>query len=177
MAMAADTVVAALAAPSVVRVVVVSDDELAVRRLSTLGAVVVPDAPDAGLNLALAHGIAAAREKSGDGPVATLSADLPALTGETLDAALAMVRRLAVVADSDGTGTTLLAAAAGVRLSPAYGSESFARHRASGAEDITEQVAQRLRLDVDTLADLQGAVALGVGSRTAAVLADLGWLH
>lgn len=177
MAMAADTVAAALAASSVAQVVVVSDDELAARRLSALGAVVVPDVPDAGLNLALAHGIATAREKAAGGPVATLSADLPALTGETLDAGLAVVRRLAVVADSDGAGTTLLAAAAGVDVSPAYGPGSFARHLSSGAEDITGQVAQRLRLDVDTLADLQAAIALGVGGRTAAVLAELGWLH
>src|SRR5579884_600924 len=43
-AMAADTVAAALAAPSVGRVVVVSDDELAADLLTRLGADVVPDA-------------------------------------------------------------------------------------------------------------------------------------
>lgn len=175
-AMAADTVAAALTAPSVAQVVVVSDDEVAAPLLRGLGAAVVPDLPDAGLNQALGHGIAVARERSRGGAVATLSADLPALTGDALAEALGMVRRRAVVADSQGTGTTLLAAAAGIGLAPAYGNGSYARHRAAGAEGISDRVAQRLRVDVDTLADLAVAVALEVGPHTKAVLTELSWI-
>lgn len=171
-AMAGDTVAAALAAPSVTRVVVVTDDEVAAAAVRSLGADVVADEPAAGMNDALRHGIAVARRETAVA-VATLSADLPALTGGALDAALARVRHAAVVADAARTGTTLLAAAAGVDVVPQYGEGSLARHVAAGAQDITGQVSQRLRLDVDTLADLAAAVALGTGPRTAAVAEDL----
>ena len=46
LALAADTVEAAVACPEVARVVVVTSDPVAGRLLSALGAVVVPDGPD-----------------------------------------------------------------------------------------------------------------------------------
>src|SRR5947209_10589199 len=55
LAIAADTVAACRATSAVARIVVVTDDEDAAARLAELGAVVVPDAPDAGLNPALRH--------------------------------------------------------------------------------------------------------------------------
>ena len=166
-AMASDTVAAALATPSVVRVVVVTDEPAAARALARLGAEVVPDQPDAGLNQALAHGIAHARG-SGAGAVATLSADLPAITPDALAAALALVAPSGVVADRAGSGTTLLAAVSGEALVPEYGDGSLRRHVASGARDLSDLVDQRLRLDVDTVADLEAALRLGVGPATRA---------
>src|SRR4051795_8460771 len=53
LAMASDTVLACLHTSGVVEVVVVTDDELAGPAMRALGANVVPDEPDAGLNPAL----------------------------------------------------------------------------------------------------------------------------
>jgi 2-phospho-L-lactate guanylyltransferase len=61
-------------------VVVVTDDERAAATVRACGARTVPDAPDRGLNPALAHGALAA-------PVAALSSDLPALRPAELAAA------------------------------------------------------------------------------------------
>ncbi len=58
LAMAADTVAAAVGAASVAAVLVVTDDPDVSDIASRLGAVVLPDAPGAGLNEALAHGAA-----------------------------------------------------------------------------------------------------------------------
>src|SRR5256714_6104848 len=55
LAMAADTVAAALECPQVGRVIVVTDDPQAAEVLAGLGAAVVPDQPGQGLNGALRH--------------------------------------------------------------------------------------------------------------------------
>ena len=170
LAFAVDVVTAALAALSVAEVVVVSDDPRARAALADTGARVVRDEPDAGLNPALEHG--AAQLAAGLG-VATLSADLPALRPEDLDAALAAVPtgERGFVADVGGTGTTLLAAAAGTALAPAYGPGSRDVHLRSGAVELPG--APGLRLDVDTPDDLAAALRLGVGSATAAAARSL----
>ncbi len=172
LAFAADVVAAALRARTVERVLVVSDDPRAAG-LARPGVRVVPDEPSAGLNPALAHGAGLLR-RSGDRGVAALSADLPALRADDLDAALGAAQALggrSLVADAAGTGTTLLAAAPGTDLAPAFGAGSRARHRAQGAAELDG--APSLRCDVDTPDDLEQARALGVGPATAAVLAKL----
>ena len=173
LAFAADVVAAALACPAVVRVLVVTDDERAAALLRGLGAVVDPDQPDAGLNPALEHGAALLRRRLGDCGVATVSSDLPCLRPDDLAAALAAVPPAgrAFVADADGRGTTLLAAAPGAQLRPAYGEGSRLRHLRSGAVELAGSPA--LRRDVDTPEDLREASALGLGPRTAAVVARL----
>lgn len=171
LAFAADVVAAAVRAATVDRVLVVSDDPRAAG-LARTGVQVVPDEPSAGLNPALAHG-AGLLGRSGRG-VAALSADLPALRADDLAAALGAAQALggrAYVPDAAGTGTTLLAAAPGTDLAPAFGPASRARHRAQGAAELDG--APSLRRDVDTPADLEQARALGVGPVTAAVLARL----
>ncbi|GGJ90841.1 hypothetical protein GCM10010123_20840 [Pilimelia anulata] len=133
-----------------------------------LGAPVRPTPP--GLTAAVAHAVPAA----GPGPVAVLVGDLPALRPAELAAALAAAagHPRALVADAAGTGTTLLAAAAAAALRPAFGAGSRARHGRGGAADLTAAVdAPGLRRDVDTLADLAAARALGVGPHTARLLA------
>ncbi|WP_426510587.1 hypothetical protein ACPPVO_07890 [Dactylosporangium sp. McL0621] len=62
LAMARDTVAAALACRAVARVVVVCDDPTVCAELAQLGAFCLPDAPGAGLNAALAYGAEAARQ-------------------------------------------------------------------------------------------------------------------
>jgi 2-phospho-L-lactate guanylyltransferase len=113
LALASDTVSAVVACPEVDRVIVITSDHLARRRLAALGAVVVADIAagsyDAGLdgpgvlsgaelasqdslNAALRHGAAvAARRWPGTG-IAALTADLPALRPADLGAALRAVR-------------------------------------------------------------------------------------
>jgi 2-phospho-L-lactate/phosphoenolpyruvate guanylyltransferase len=168
LSLALDTVAAALRAAGVARVVVVTDDPAAAAAVTALGAVVVPDEPDAGLNPALAHGaLAAAALAPGDG-VALLSADLPALRPAELGAALrAATAERAFVPDADGSGTTLLATAPGVPVRPRYGRGSAAAHRATGAVELAGDWPS-LRHDVDTAADLRTAADLGLGPATAA---------
>jgi 2-phospho-L-lactate guanylyltransferase len=176
LAFAVDVVTVALGTPGVAQVLVVTDDERAAGALTAVGARVVADSPDAGLNPALEHGaelLRAAVDAGTDVGVATLSADLPALQPAELAAALSAVPAggRAFVADAAGTGTTLLAAAPGIRLAPGYGPGSRAAHLASGALELVG--APGLRLDVDTPEDLLAALLLGVGAATAAVAARL----
>lgn len=173
LAFAQDVVAAALACPVVLRVLVVTDDDEAAAALAELGADVAPDHPDDGLNPALAHGADLLRAAAPGLGVVTVSADLPALHAGDLAVVLADVGagERAFVADAAGPGTTLLAAAAPALLRPAYGQRSAARHLTSGARLLPGTAA--LRRDVDTPEDLQEALALGVGERTAAVAAGL----
>jgi 2-phospho-L-lactate guanylyltransferase len=173
LAFAADVVEAALGCEVVERVLVVSDDDRAARLLRGLGATVVADAPDAGLNPALRHGAGLLRADHPERGVATVSADLPSLRPADLAAVLREVPAggRAFVADADGRGTTLLAAGPGADLAPAYGGGSRARHLASGAVEVPGPPA--LRRDVDTPEDLRRALVLGLGPRTAEVVARL----
>jgi 2-phospho-L-lactate guanylyltransferase len=164
LALAEDTVAAAAGSPPVARVVVVTDDPDATAAVRRLGAVVVADEPDAGLNPALAHGAQRAWDLApGDG-VAVLSADLPALRGSELAAALGAAERhpRAFVPDAGGTGTTLLTALPGTPLDPRYGDRSRQAHLASGAVELAGRWPS-LRRDVDTAEDLSAAAALGLG--------------
>ncbi|MFJ1812142.1 MULTISPECIES: 2-phospho-L-lactate guanylyltransferase [unclassified Streptomyces] len=175
LAFAEDTVAAALASPAVRDVAVVTDDALAGRVLAALGARIVPDEPRAGLNAALAHGAAAVRASRPEAPLAALNADLPALRppelARVLDSAGEFPRSF--LPDAAAIGTTLLAVAAGLELLPAFGTDSRARHRASGAVELRLEAVDSVRQDVDTGEDLRAALSLGVGPRTAAAAAHL----
>lgn len=175
LAFAVDTVTAALACTAVRDVAVVTNDQLAGRELAALGARIVPDDPRAGLNAALAHAAAAVRATLPDSAVAALNADLPALRppelARVLDAAAQFPR--AFLPDAAAIGTTLLAVAPGHELLPAFGTDSRARHRASGATELRPTAVDSVRQDVDTGEDLRAALALGVGPRTAAAAARL----
>ncbi|MFF7446952.1 MULTISPECIES: 2-phospho-L-lactate guanylyltransferase [unclassified Streptomyces] len=175
LAFAQDTVAAALASPAVRDVAVVTDDALAARELAALGARIVPDEPLGGLNAALAYGAAAVRAAHPESAVAALNADLPALRplelARVLDAATEFPR--AFLPDAAAIGTTLLAAGKGQELRPAFGTDSRARHRGSGAAELNLPGVDSVRQDVDTGEDLRAALALGVGPRTAAATARL----
>jgi 2-phospho-L-lactate guanylyltransferase len=159
----ADTIDAVLACPVVADVLVVTNEPQAAKLATGLGARAVADAPDAGLNPAIAHGAALA----GAVPVAALLGDLPALRPEELDAALAAGSgRRGFVPDAGGTGTTLLTAPSGTALRPLFGPGSAAAHAASGAEPLVGPWPS-LRLDVDTPDDLAAAATLGLGRHTA----------
>ncbi|MFC6878861.1 MULTISPECIES: 2-phospho-L-lactate guanylyltransferase [Actinomadura] len=171
LAVAADTVAAALRCDRVRDVIVVTDDPLPAAELAALGARVVPDEPDSGLNPALVYGAGRGRELAPDAGVGALSADLPALRPaelrRVLDAAAGAPE--AFVPDAVGVGTTLYTARPGVPFSPAFGGDSRTAHRARGARELSLGDIDSVRRDVDTLDDLKAALALGTGPRTAAV--------
>lgn len=170
-AIALDTVEAALAAAGVGLVLVVTGAQA--EPFSALGAAVVSDEPAAGLNAALRHGLRSAAGHRPGTPLAALAADLAALRPAELAAALGAVPpgQAGFVPDAGGTGTTLLAARSGVPLVPRFGAGSAARHAAAGARSLAEWAGPGLRRDVDTLADLAAAANLGLGRRAAALLA------
>ena len=172
LAMALDTVAAARGCQAVHQVVVVTDEPSAAEAVTRMGAIVVADTPDAGLNPALRHGALAAAASAGGRAVAALSSDLPALRSADLDVVLAAAGAHAscVVADADETGTTLLTARDAEGFSPQFGAGSRQAHVDGGAFDLTDGAAASLRRDVDTLDALRSAVELGVGPATAAAL-------
>jgi 2-phospho-L-lactate/phosphoenolpyruvate guanylyltransferase len=175
LAFALDSATAAMACRAVREVFVVTNDRDAALALSQIGVRVIRDVPEAGLNAALEHGAAAARREDGRVALAAMSADLPALRPEDLETAFAAGEALRrwFVADADGSGTTLLAAAEGSSLRPAFGAHSRDAHARSGASAIVGKDLQRLRRDVDTEEHLWEAVRLGVGQHTRCALADL----
>ena len=185
LAMAADTIAVAVSARTVGAVLVVTDDRLVSGIAESLGALVLPDAPAAGLNDALAYGAAHSEAIWPERGRAGLAGDLPAAQPEEITAALDAAARLgaAFVPDADGTGTVLYAAAPGSKFRPQFGAASRDRHLAIGAAEIgaaeigaTVIGAGRLaglRRDVDTIADLRLAAEIGLGPRTRALLAQL----
>ncbi len=171
LAFAGDVVVAALRSPAVRCVLVVTDDLRAAAELAGGRVRVVPDQTDDGLNAALSAAAALLRDEHPDLGVAVLVSDLPCLRPPDLAPALAAVRGRGFVADAAGLGTTLLAAAPGHELLPAFGPHSRARHLASGARELP--ATPTLRRDVDSPLDLAEALRLGVGRRTCGVVAGL----
>lgn len=166
LAIAADTVLAAAACDAVGEVIVVTDDDR-IPGLAPDNVRFVAD-PGAGLNAAIAAGAAAASP----GPRAALLGDLPALASQDLAVALlaAMDVPRAVVADAEGTGSTLVTAAAGVPWASEFGPDSFAAHLRMGCIALDVYADSTLRRDVDTMTALAEAAELGVGVHTAAWL-------
>jgi 2-phospho-L-lactate guanylyltransferase len=126
LAFALDTATAALACDVVRAVVVVTNEPDAARALTEIGALVVSDAPDAGLNPALVHGANVASRAHPGTAVGALSADLPALRSDELSAALGAAPETgtAFVRDALGIGTTTLLARRRADFVPAFGPES-----------------------------------------------------
>jgi 2-phospho-L-lactate guanylyltransferase len=175
LAMAADTVAAAVACPVIAAVIVVTDDDVAGAALGRLGAVIVPDQPAAGLNPALVFGAAYADARWPGRGRAALAADLPALGPAEIGRALAAASRWpeAFVPDAAGSGTTLYTAGPAAQFCPRFGPGSRDRHRAGGAAELDLADVPGLRRDVDTPADLRSAAGLRLGPRTSALAAEL----
>ena len=149
-AFARDAITAACAAASVDRIEVVDD-------------------PGTGLLTAIQAGVATLEP---DAPAAVMLGDLPALTADSLDAALRLAEResRSYVADALATGTTMLAATRADALRPRFGPGSADLHRSAGHVELPVAPDSGLRVDVDELADLHLAIDLGVGEHTRAVL-------
>jgi 2-phospho-L-lactate guanylyltransferase len=170
-AIAIDTVRAAAAAARVADVVVVTDDAPLTRGVESLPRVrVVAEEGARGLAGAIERGAASIDPAR---PRAVLLGDLPALRPSDLDAALmlAAARSRGVVADAEGTGSTLVTASVGVDLATAFGADSYARHLALGCAALPIDHQSTLRRDVDTAAHLARAAEFGLGEHTAGLLA------
>jgi 2-phospho-L-lactate guanylyltransferase len=169
-AVAVDTVTAALACPLVARVVVVTADPVPAAALKAVGAHVVGD-PLRGLNAALRSGAEEAVRIAPGDPVGALQADLPALRPNELAVALSAALEFdqSFVPDAIEVGTTFYGVRPGVPFRPRFGGESRARHLSGGAKELALDGIPSVRRDVDTVADLRMALALGVGARTAEV--------
>lgn len=173
LAMLQDTLTAAARVRALRSITVVTPDEAAAAAAADLGAEVLTDPTPEGHRDPLNHAIAAAeRALSGSGAnLVVLQGDLPALQTQELDEAITAARhhRRSFVADRLGTGTSALCAF-GSALDPQFGADSSARHRRSGAIELTG-AWPGLRCDVDTPADLAAARQLGIGPATARAIA------
>lgn len=171
-AFATDVVDACLLSEDVAGVLVVSDDAPFAAELAARGAATCAD-PGGGLNAALRHAAVVLRARRPDLRPAALCGDLPALTPADLSAALAAGGPgPCFVRDADGTGTTLYCAEYD-DFDPRFGPGSADAHATAGALPLPGELTS-LRRDVDDADGLAAAVALGVGSSTAAALRRIG---
>lgn len=166
-AIALDTVAAAVGDAGTDVVIVTADASLG-REAERLGAQVVLEQRPAGIAQAIQagfdqHPAALCR--------AALLGDLPFLRPDELAAALelAAVHPRAFVADSEGTGTTLVTASAGTTFFHQFGPESAQRHRASGLVELDVAASSGLRRDVDVPEHLLDAQRLGPRTRAALI--------
>jgi 2-phospho-L-lactate guanylyltransferase len=171
-AFALDTVTVLLAASVVSRVVVVTADEQIGERLHGLGAEVVrevasPPGTDR-LNPAIEQATDAVRRSFPQADLAVFTGDLPCLTVSEVESALALAEahERSMVADRDGTGTTVLLALAGVPFTPRFGPGSRSAHEAAGHVPLDLPLTSSVRRDVDTADDLSEALRVGVGPHT-----------
>ncbi len=167
-AVALDTITAAAACAEVARVVVVTNDREVSATAAGPRVEVWAEGVGAGLDAAIALGMG----RVGDAPPrAALLGDLPALRPGDLGAALrlASAHERGVVADTEGTGSTLVTAAGGTTWTSAFGADSFARHVALGCSPLAVPDSSTLRRDVDTADQLISAAERGLGPYAAAL--------
>lgn len=181
-AFAVDTITAALACPSVGRVLVVTDDVRLAEGLRELGVDTVPDGASCSLNASLRQGVAELLRRGPTLRPVALCADLPALRSAELSRALDALTDALVheevssavfVADHAGAGTTMYAAVSLQDFHPRFGTASRSAHLAAGATELQLDGIDSLRQDVDTPEDLEAAAALGLGPRTARVVTSM----
>lgn len=173
LAMLMDTLTAAGRVRSLGSITVITPDDAAAAAAAELGADVLTDPTPEGHPDPLNNAIATAERAVGGSfaNIVALQGDLPALQTQELNEAITAARqhRRSFVADRLATGTAALFAF-GSPLGPRFGSDSSARHRSSGAIELTG-AWPGLRCDVDTPTDLAAARRLGVGPATARAIA------
>lgn len=169
---AVDTVTALRAAPEIRTVVVVTGDATVAARVNGPDVEVLTEPAGAGLNAAITAGVDWSRSRHPDAGVVVVAADLPGLRPRDIAAVLhiASAQPRTVLADREGTGTTMLTGLPGTPPRPQFGADSLARHRVDGAAVIGGRDLARAARDVDTPDHLDEARHLGVGATTGRVL-------
>lgn len=177
MAIALDSVDAAIAAVGASHVLVVTSDHAVADAVSGLGAAVQAD-PGDGLNGAVRAGLSALsgmRASAEPLAVAVLLGDVPALRPEELRRALRVAGGFdsAFVPDAEGTGTVLMTwrRPSGEEVSR-FGGASAQAHSGEGYARLALDLPG-LRRDVDDIDSLRIALGMGVGHHTADLLAHL----
>jgi 2-phospho-L-lactate guanylyltransferase len=174
-----DVIDASAGAIRVGRVLVISPDPIVEKVVAESDCGFIPEDPPpdgtaiSGINRAIVQAVAQVRASHPTASVVALTGDLAALTSDSLDAAFALsesYEAACFVADRHGTGTTALMLPRGFWTQPQFGMGSAAAHVAAGVTDISREVGLDLRSDVDTAADLDDAIELGVGPHTARLL-------
>lgn len=178
-AMALDTVLAATSASRIAQVIVLVDNDADGRLLQSRVPVQVHLTAVRGLNEAIREGASLAQVRHvppGVG-VAVLPADLPSLHPDELDAALTQAahHEVAVVADRQGLGTTLLASRRAELLTPRYGAGSLQAHVDAGAVVLDVQAASGLRRDVDEWPDVADVTGRHTCGLLSSLDTDQGW--
>lgn len=175
LAFASDVVCALKDTPLVQGVTVLTPASGVMDRFCALGAGVFLENKSLGLNGAIRRAALAVQELFPAAHVAVIMGDLPALTPAAVTEALRAAGEFprAVLADYDGSGTTLLTVAPGGVLVPAFGIHSYLLHLSQGHHPIQVTAGSPLQRDVDTPEDLSAAGELGLGRHTSTVLAAL----
>jgi 2-phospho-L-lactate/phosphoenolpyruvate guanylyltransferase len=175
LAMLVDTLTAATRVASLCAVTVITPDDAAAAAAAHLGADVLSDPTPQDHRDPLNNAIMAAERVVVESVpnIVVLQGDLPALQTQELAEAIAAARQYgrSFVADRLGTGTAALFAF-GTALDPQFGPDSAARHRRSGAIELTG-AWPGLRCDIDTPGDLAVARRLGVGAATARAIGPM----
>lgn len=177
-AFALDTVAALAAASAVSQVIVVCGEHVSPAPFAALGAEVLRErraldgTGEGGLNRAIRHATELVRAAHPEADVAVVTGDLPALTALDVDEALGLAEahERSMIPDEEGNGTTALLALAGVPFTPRFGAGSRAAHEADGHVPLPLAATARIRRDVDTQANLDEALRLGVGPHTLALV-------
>lgn len=168
-AMMLDVVAASRSCSAVARTIVVTDDPGAAEACRLVGAEVLPDGTDEGLNAALSEACRTVLASNPQTLIIYQPADCPAVTGADFGALAAAASGSAgpvFVADVRGTGTTAVAMRPGVARKPLYGLDSRRAHLAAGWSQLLGPGWLRMRHDIDRLQDLQQARPLGLGQHT-----------
>lgn len=173
LAMLVDTLTAARGVTALRSITVITPDDAAAAAATEQGADVLADPTPEGHPDPLNNAIGAAEQvvTRSTRNIVVLQGDLPALQTQELAETIRAARgyRRSFVADRLGSGTAVLCAF-GDPLNPQFGPDSAARHRRSGAIELTG-AWPGLRCDIDTPADLAVARRLGVGPATARAIA------
>ena len=167
-AMLTDVLRACAGATSLEGVLIVTSDADAVALAKSIaGAQVVPDHdPPRGMNAAVSRGLAAVAE-AGAGAALILTADLPLMRPEDIEAILAGAsadRSALIVPSHEGTGTNAMLLRPPTALAPRLGPDSLARHTAQAARrslPFAQLALPRVGLDIDTPRDLAALMTGG----------------
>ena len=182
-AMFRDVLAAAMAAQSADRVAVVTSDPTLLGLARAAGAIVFDEEYPRGLNVAVWMATAELI-RIGAGSVCTVLSDIPLVTGEDIDAAIAALpdgeKAVALAPSRDFSGTNIMARNPPDVISTQFGRLSLVRHLDDCRERGIPCAIARLHrpaLDLDTPADLIEFARMPSMTHTHGHLARLGLLH